>query len=236
MTLSQKVAGKNALTRLVALIKDMFLLRSGGTMTGKLNFNVPNSSISTVGIKRNLSLSSMFNEICMSGMSDTELWVNYRKNHLEHAPSVFRWGDGSLGGFASHEIQSLTAHGTVEATTITQTSDRMQKRNIRAICKDDVSRIRAVRLVEYRFKKDKSNRKRYGVIAQDLEKAGLRCLVLEGEDGKKTVDYISMLCLKIEELTARIEALKSGVPMESVKAEEEGGIFRRILRACTNNK
>ena len=59
----------------------------------------------------------------------------------------------------------------------------------------------------YKFINDESERQRYGVIAQDLEKVGLNNLVVE-TDNKKGVDYISFLILKIAQLEKRIEELE----------------------------
>ena len=69
----------------------------------------------------------------------------------------------------------------------------------KSISNKDIKSISKVDLKSYKFIDDESQRERYGVIAQDLEKVGLEHLVVENEN-KKGVDYISLLILKIAEL------------------------------------
>ena len=50
--------------------------------------------------------------------------------------------------------------------------------------------------------------KHYGVIAQQLEECGLNELVYHDSEGVKSVDYIELLVLKIQQLEKEIEELK----------------------------
>ena len=85
-------------------------------------------------------------------------------------------------------------------------SDERLKKNIETISDNDIDKVKNVELKSYAFKSD--NSKHYGVIAQDVEKAGLTELVTNGADGMKSVDYISLLILKIAELENEIKNLK----------------------------
>ena len=57
------------------------------------------------------------------------------------------------------------------------------------------------------MKKDKTNRKRYGVIAQDIEKIAPEFVHVDKE-GIKSVAYIDLLIIKVTELENRIKQLE----------------------------
>ncbi len=96
---------------------------------------------------------------------------------------------------------SLNVQGTVSATSTIYSSDITLKENIKSISNNDIEKIRKIELKEYQFINDSDKKIRYGGIAQDLEKEGLENLVYTDEiDGKKGIDYISMLILKVEQL------------------------------------
>lgn len=59
------------------------------------------------------------------------------------------------------------------------------------------------------FKSD--NTKHFGVIAQEVENAGLDELVKNDAEGIKSVDYTSLLILKIAELEKEIQSLKEQI-------------------------
>ena len=102
----------------------------------------------------------------------------------------------------------LTVTGTITATGAIYSSDRRLKSDIVSINENDINSIKNIDLKSYRFTNDKTNRERYGVIAQDLEENHLSNLVVEAE-GKKGVDYVSFLILKIAQLEKEIEELKN---------------------------
>ena len=52
----------------------------------------------------------------------------------------------------------------------------------------------------YNFKNDENKNKIYGVIAQDVQEAGLNELVYTNEDGNLAVDYTSLMILKLAHL------------------------------------
>jgi FtsZ-binding cell division protein ZapB len=51
----------------------------------------------------------------------------------------------------------------------------------------------------------------YGVIAQEVEKSGLEVLVDTAEDDRKTVNYTALLCLMIDDLRKKNQALEERV-------------------------
>lgn len=101
---------------------------------------------------------------------------------------------------------SATFMGNVNGLAFYETSDATLKENI-SVIDNDVDKVKNVELKQFNFKKETV--KKYGVIAQDLEEAGLDNLVSTNEEGIKSVDYISFLILKIQELENRIKALES---------------------------
>ena len=107
------------------------------------------------------------------------------------------------GGFTN-----LTVTNPIDGTLHTP-SDRSLKDNIEDICECDSEKLFNVSLKSFVMKDDEEKRKRYGVIAQDLEEAGLGELVYTNEDTKlKSVDYTGLLILKVSQLEKEIEKLK----------------------------
>lgn len=98
--------------------------------------------------------------------------------------------------------------GSITTPKVTQTSDERLKENINPIT-EDLNKLTNIEFKEFNYKKDKNKVKSYGVIAQDLEKAGLNNLVVEDDKGYKSVDYTSLLVLEIQRLRKEIDTLKS---------------------------
>ena len=91
-----------------------------------------------------------------------------------------------------------------------KSSDISLKENIESIDETAIDAINQVEFKQFNFKDDENKTKKYGVIAQEVEKAGLENLVNENEiNKKKTVDYTSLLILKIKQLENEIEILKN---------------------------
>lgn len=116
-------------------------------------------------------------------------------------------GKTTLG--SSSTSADLQVHGSINATqNITasafyESSDKNLKEDITSISAIDLARD--IQLKEFRFKAD--GIKRYGVIAQDLLEEGLDNLV-STKNNHLTVDYISLLCLKIAQLEEEIKKIK----------------------------
>jgi hypothetical protein len=99
--------------------------------------------------------------------------------------------------------------GTITATEgMFTSSDESLKDDIQFIKGDEISRAKHVQLKSFYYKDDASRRKTYGVIAQDVENAGLEELVHYDENGLRSVDYTGLLLLKIAALEKEIDKLK----------------------------
>ena len=116
-------------------------------------------------------------------------------------------GDNTTMEPATTTRKNVTGVGTLTATTIYQTSDRNMKQNINSISQDDLNKVSNIELKKFEIKNNPGIIK-YGVIAQEVQDAGLQNLV-ESNDRILRVDYISLLCLKIAALEEEIKRLKS---------------------------
>ena len=96
--------------------------------------------------------------------------------------------------------------GKITAKSFYQSSDKRLKYNIKDISDEDIEKAEAIKLKSFNFKSN--NDFHYGVIAQDLEEKELNDIVTEKEDGYKSVDYISLLVLKVAALEKEIKDLK----------------------------
>ena len=112
-------------------------------------------------------------------------------------------------------MTGLKISGGVEATSgmiapiYLNSSDERLKKNIEEISNDDINKVKNIDLKSFEFKSD--NSKHYGVIAQDVENVGLSELVATDVKGIKSVDYMSLLILKIAELESEIKDLKKQI-------------------------
>ena len=93
--------------------------------------------------------------------------------------------------------------GTFRCVTLVQTSQRDQKENINNI---DKSKAKVIPFKEYTYKSsiDGSARKRYGVVAEDIENDYPE-LVHTGVDGVKGINYIDLLVKRVAELEKELE-------------------------------
>ena len=96
--------------------------------------------------------------------------------------------------------------GKITAKSFYQSSDKRLKCNIKDISDEEIEKAKAIKLKSFNFKSN--NDFHYGIIAQDLEEKGLNNIVTEKEDGYKSVDYISLLVLKVAALEKEIKDLK----------------------------
>lgn len=98
--------------------------------------------------------------------------------------------------------------GSITTPKVTQTSDKRLKENINCIT-EDLDKIKEVEFVEFNLTDDVNKTKYYGVIAQDLEAAGLNNLVVENVGGIKAVDYTALIILELQRLRTEIQDLKT---------------------------
>ena len=100
-------------------------------------------------------------------------------------------------------------NGGVTAKAFYESSDISLKENIAPITKEATNAVDCLAFKQFNFKDDKDKITKYGVIAQEVEAVGLPNLVSTNEEGVKSVDYISLLILKIEALEKRIAKLEA---------------------------
>ena len=101
----------------------------------------------------------------------------------------------------------LCVGGSVSAGAFYQGSDMKLKENIVGITSDEIDKINTVNFKSFNFKDDETKTKVYGVIAQDVQNAGLDNLVHTSESGTLSVDYTSMLILKMASMERTINRL-----------------------------
>jgi hypothetical protein len=97
---------------------------------------------------------------------------------------------------------ATTFTSTVTATNFILSSDERLKENVEKVCDNKVK----ADWKTFELKTEKGQ-KRYGVIAQELEKTNPE-FVREDSQGFKSVAYIDLLIAKIAELEARLEKLE----------------------------
>lgn len=100
--------------------------------------------------------------------------------------------------------------GSITTPKVTQTSDERLKENINPIT-EDLNKLTNIEFKEFNYKKDENRVKSYGVIAQDLEKAGLNNLVVEDDKGYKSVDYTALIMLELQRLRNEVKELKATI-------------------------
>ena len=117
---------------------------------------------------------------------------------------AIRLGNGN--GYATRMFMGATGattfSNTVTATNFILSSDERLKENVEKLCDN---RVKAD-WKTFELKTEKGQ-KRYGVIAQELEKTNPE-FVREDSEGFKSVAYIDLLIAKIAELEARLEKLE----------------------------
>jgi hypothetical protein len=102
----------------------------------------------------------------------------------------------------------VSVSGDITATGAMYSSDKRLKENIESVSAEDIENVKNVDFKTFNFISNKTSQK-IGVIAQELQDNGLRKLTATNDAGYLTVDYISLLCLKIAELEKEIKELKS---------------------------
>ncbi len=115
--------------------------------------------------------------------------------------STYLWSNNSKALYLASN-QAATFTSTVTATNFINSSDERLKENIEEVCNNNIE----VSWKTFNFKTEKEQ-KRYGVIAQELEKTNPE-FVREDSQGFKSVAYIDLLIAKIAELEARIQKLE----------------------------
>lgn len=104
---------------------------------------------------------------------------------------------------------TITTNCTMTTGAYFTTSDKRLKTNIVDVTEDEIEKAKKVNLKSFNLKRD--GKKHFGVVAQEVETAGLAELVNTDSEGMKSVDYTSLLILKIAELEKEIKDLKNQI-------------------------
>lgn len=109
---------------------------------------------------------------------------------------------------------AVTNTSTFTAENFITNSDKRLKKCIRSLSWRNLDWVDDIKFYSFRFKGDLSKRRRYGVIAQQVEKYAPE-IVHENDKGVKAVGYVDLLVVKvarqeeiINELIKRIERLE----------------------------
>lgn len=158
---------------------DYQYLGTGGTVTDKTNGNYDPGSSCT---------NDVINTIYIPTSLDNLAEYNGNCYEFEH--------DVCMGG------------NKIVANAFYNSSDLKLKENIKTIDDETLEKVNAIDLKSFNFKSDAEKEKKYGVIAQDVENAGLNEIVHKNENGILSVDYVQLLILKLASLEKEVKSLK----------------------------
>lgn len=143
----------------------------------------------------------------LSEITPTDVWVNESGDTMTGTLTIASKSSGKENAL---EVKgNVSVSGDVTATGAMYSSDKRLKENIKFIPNDDLENAKKIDFKEFNFIADKSSQK-VGVIAQELKENGLGKFTKQNDAGYLTVDYISLLCLKIAQLEKEIKELKEG--------------------------
>jgi len=174
---------------------------TAGSESGYLGFRtINNGTISEVA--RLTNTGSLFVGYTADPTSGNKLAIN---------------GNGYFNG-------TVISTGAMTASDFILSSDSTLKHDIKPL----TTNVSSVPFVQFKFKSDTTNRERYGVIAQDLQKVDSN-MVYVGQDGKLKVSYIGFLVARLANDEAKIDSLKAIVEKQQKQIEY-------ILKMLNNEK
>lgn len=112
-------------------------------------------------------------------------------------------------GVVTSNASGLNVNGTITATGAIYSSDINLKENVQNVDYPTYANANGVAIRKFNFRNDESKRTMYGVIAQEVEIAGLEDIVVVKEDGFKGVDYTALSLLKIAYLENKVKELEA---------------------------
>jgi hypothetical protein len=192
---------------------DILLRRSDNSLQGRLRsggssyLNGGNFGLGTTSPAQKLTvnsgrvlISNTTTPIYIKAGSNYKSWVHHIGGNDGYIFAPSTADNGETWDWANQT--KLGANGVVTAKNFQLSSDKRFKNNI-----EDIKDIK----VEAAFKsfemESSPGEKRYGVVAQELEKTNPE-LVETDHEGFKSVKYIDLLIAKIAELEARLEKLE----------------------------
>ena len=190
-----------------------YLPLSGGNMTGTINFytngtNCGSIYTNIVSGEYKMYVGTNCDQLYL--YSQTDIYAN--SDLTLDSSSLYITGGGALNvAGASTLTGAVTCSSSITATSFYQSSDKDLKENIKSIANDDTTKLNDIEFKQFNFKSDESKTKHYGVIAQDVVNAGLDNLVSKNDKEELSVDYVSLLVLKIQQLEDRIKQLEDKI-------------------------
>ena len=190
-----------------------YLPLSGGNMTGTINFYTNGTNCGSIYTNIVSGVYKMYvgtNCDQLYLYSQTNIYAN--SDLTLDSSSLYITGSGALNvAGASTLTGAVTCSSSITATSFYQSSDKDLKENIKSIANDDTTKLNDIEFKQFNFKSDESKTKHYGVIAQDVVNAGLDNLVSKNDKEELSVDYVSLLVLKIQQLEDRIKQLEDKI-------------------------
>lgn len=187
--------------------------------TAYMTIHKPSAGTSGTG-KAPLKMNQTDGTILALGLGDTQAFIgwDYAKNANHRNIRVgagnkdmLNWNYWLVTYNSDDTNVSIT--GNVTATAFFESSDKNLKENIEDISNDKIANANNISFKSFNFKEDKDKTTKYGVIAQEVEEAGLNELVSEDEQHSKCVDYTSLLCLKMQAMEEKIKRLEEKIAM-----------------------
>ena len=147
------------------------------------NSGTTNFSANTAAVNRTITIPKTISDVTCGDVTNTNECLNIGK--------------------------SVCVSGTVTSTQGMYTSSDVNLKNtIGYISGIDLHKANKVNLKSFKYNTDPTGRKVYGVIAQDVEEAGLNELVFVDENGLRSVDYTGLLILKLAALEKEVSMLR----------------------------
>lgn len=129
--------------------------------------------------------------------------------NITSSTHIFILGNGTAATSKSNAMTVDQWGNMWIAGTLTQSSDRRLK-NVSGEL-PDVSGIRAVRFRWNEKQHNGDNKEHIGYIAQDVEEAAPYLVQEDETTGYKSLDYIALLCAKVDQLERTVEALTNRI-------------------------
>ena len=126
----------------------------------------------------------------------------------------------------------IIASGDMTCNALTQTSMRSLKKNITTITK---TKAKAIPFKEYNFKTGNTTRKRYGVVAEDIENDYPE-LVYDLGNGVKAVNYIDLLVKRVAEMEKELTEVTGTKGDKGDKGKDGNSHLSNVSNIAFNNK